>query len=143
MEEFDFSIEGITRMQLDNPDKINDWLMYDTGKVKDSVLGNLKKNPKEGKKLIQHFSFLVRKHVFITDKRFFLDIWERGCASEIFSVVRYKTDNSLTAEQMAIHESLIEELNSCVWKICNKAEEELFEAYQDQRIDPVNRHIAI
>lgn len=132
MEELDFSVDGMIKMQLHNSDKIYGWLMNDTMKVKSSLLNNLKKNPEKGEKLIRNFGFLVRKHVFITEKQVFLERWNRVCVAEIFALALGKIDTSL-----------INELNNCVGEICSKAEDELLEAYQDQRIDPANKHIEI
>jgi hypothetical protein len=143
MEEFDFSIDGMKTMQMHDLDKISGWLMHETRKVRSSVLANLKKNPENGSKLIRNFSFMVKKHVFITDKRVFRERWRMNPV-EFFDFVTFKgNDDSLTKERLNIYKQLKDELDNSIWGICDKAEDELFEAYQDQRIDPVNRHIEI
>jgi len=134
MGKYDFSLEGMANMQLlpSSPSEIHDLLMYETLKVKSSLLDNLKKNPEKGTKLIRHFGFLVKRHVFITEKQVFLERWNYGRTAEAFAIGCGRIDRSI-----------VDELNNYISEICYKAEDELFEAYQDQKIDPVNRQVKI
>lgn len=130
MDLIDFSIDGMIRMQLQpsGVGKIHDMLMYETATVKTSLLKNLQSQPEKGHTLIRNFCFLVKKHVFITEKQIFFERWNMGNAAEIFALTRGRIDKSL-----------VDELNESVYRICLYAQEELFDAYQDQRIDPIQK----
>jgi len=127
MEELDFSVDGMIKMQLHNSDKISGWLMYETSKVRRSLLDNLKRNPEKGKILIRNFCFLVKRNLLVTDKLVFFDRWNHSYITELFYLA-----------QKTIDSSLVEELNASIQKLCANAEDDLLEAYQDQKIDPFN-----
>jgi predicted transcriptional regulator YdeE len=134
MEKIDFSIDGMLKMQIPPSDtsKIHNWLMFNTSSVKLSLLENLRKDPAKGPKLIRTFGFLIKKHVSITEKLIFLERWQKYYVAELIEIAHNRIDKSV-----------IDELNKCISEICYKAEEDLFEAYQDQKIDPIKRHMDI
>lgn len=127
MENLNFSIEGMAHMQLNEADRINGWLLDKTSDVKKSVLDNIRTNPDRGIKLIHNFCFLVKRNLLVTERIVFLERWNHSYITEIFLLAQKKIDPAL-----------IKVLNDSVRKICHAAEEELLDAYQDQKIDPFN-----